>query len=209
MSLVQQYQSRVIGPSEIVDYSSVIMQAYPTQAIQLEPFIGFKVLCRDTNASLMNPSERIRQIDANLGFLRHTGCIIRETNNIMPDGYWVITMPVPRSQVFTQLNKLMEVLSIFEQNFGIVRHGLFEINVSGRCSIGDTERCLGGLIIPPRYRGMLEEPDNTPYRLGHVIRINDNYMCLRTRWQLNVQSSPTSHYEDLIVLSQLISSMYH
>lgn len=208
MSLTQQYQSRVIGPSEIIDYSTAVMQAYPAQAIQIEPFVGFKVLCKDNNAFVMNPADRIRQIDANLGFLRGTGCIIRETNNSMPDGFWVITMPVPRSQVNQQINNLMNVLSIFEQHFGIVRHGLFEVSVSGRCHVTETERCLGGLMIPPRYLDSHVAPNNTPYRFGHVVRINDNFMCLRTRWALKF-SSPAAQYEDLVVLSQLISSIYH
>lgn len=207
MTLVDQYQSRIIGPTETVDYSSVIMQAYPPQAIQLEPFVGFKVLCRDTNAHIIHPAERIRQIEANLGFMRFKGCLIRETSMQMPDGFWIITMPVPRSHVNQQLNNLIEVLNILEHHFGIVRQGLVEINVSGRCHITETERCLGGLTIPTRYMGMLVQPENTPYRLGHIIRINDNFMCLRTRWSLNPQTG--NNFEELIVLSQIISSMYH
>lgn len=208
MLLVQQYQMRVIGPSEVVEYSRIVMESYPPQAPHLEPFIGFKALCRDGNAFTMNPADRLRQIDANLGFLRGTGCIIRETKSSMPDGFWVITLPVPRSQVSQQLSNFMTVLRIFEQNFGIVCQGLFEINVSGRCNITDTERCLSGLMIPPRYTDALVSPENTPYRFGNVVRINDEFMCLRTRWSFKATQS-MDHCEDLIVLSQLISSMYH
>lgn len=208
MSIVQQLQSRVIGPTEVVHYSSIIRQVYPDAALQIEPFIGFKVLCRDNNASLIDPRNRLAQIDANLGFLRGTGCIIRETSLQMTDGFWVITLPVPRSQVNVQINNLLKVLSILERAFGIVSQNMFEINVSGRCFETETERCLSGLMIPPRYLGSLLVPDNTPYKHGTVIRINDTYMCLRTRWKLS-NSSVQNSYEDLVVLSQIISSIYH
>jgi|LSQX01.3.fsa_nt_gb hypothetical protein len=200
------YQARVLGPTEVVDYATLVMQAYPTQAVQTEPFIGFRVLCRDANAFMTNPGERIRQIDANLGFLRGKGCIIRETkSSIMPDGFWIITFPVPRSQVNQQINQLLEVLATFEQFFGIVRHGVIEINVSGRCHFSETERCLSSLVIPPRYMSSLVIPDNTPYKLGNVIRINDNFILLRTRWNMGPQANA---YEELVVLSQLMASMY-
>lgn len=201
---MSQYQSRVIGPTEVVDYSALVVRSYPSYALQREPFIGFKVLCRDTNAHLMTPGDRMRQIDAYLGFMRGTGCLIRETKPIMPDGFWVITMPVPRSQVAEQLLKLSEVLGIFEQQFGIVRDSIIEINVSGRCRMADTEKALSGLVLPPRYTNALITPGISPYKLGFVVRINDDFMVLRTRW--NSQMFAT---EELIVIAQLISSMYH
>jgi len=208
MTAVQQLQSKVIGPSDVINYSSVIRQSYPTGAIQVEPFIGFKVLCHDRNATITNPRERLAQIDSNLGFLRGTGCIIRETNIQMPDGLWVITLPVPRSQANTQINNLLNVLMVLERSFGIVSQNMYEINVSGRCFESGTERCLGGLMIPPRYLGSILVPDNTPYKYGSVVRINDEYMCLRTKWNLQ-NTSAQNRYEDLVVLSQLISSIYH
>lgn len=207
--LVQQYQSRVLGPTEPVDYSSIVMQAYPPYALQMEPFIGFKVLCTDTNAYNGNPAERIRYIEANLGFLRGKGCIIRETSISKPDGFWVITMPVPRSQVLTAINNLMEVLTILGQYFGIIRDGLFEINVSGRCHIAETERRLSGLTISTDYLANLVPPDNSPYRLGHIVRINDQYMVLRTRWDLSKNITPGAISNALTVIPQLIASMYH
>jgi len=154
-----------------------------------------------------SPADRIRQIDMNLGILRGKGCIIRETSSSMPDGFWIISMPVPRSQVNTAINNLMDVIVSMEQYFGIVRHGLFEINVSGRCNIAETERCLSALTIPMRYMSALIEPTETAIRLGHVIRINDNFMVLRTRWNLQIQNN-MMNYEDLVVLSQLISTMF-
>lgn len=206
--LVQQYQSRVLGPTEPVMYSDLIKQAYPPQALHQEPFIGFKALCTDTNAYGTPPAERIRYIDSGLGFIRGKGCIIRETSMMKPDGFWVITLPVPRSQLNQALSNFMGVLAAFEQYFGIIRDGLFEINVSGKCHINDTERCLSGLSIPQRYSSNLVTPDNTPYRIGHIARINDQFMVLRTRWNLGA-NSPVAYQDDFAVLAQLIASMYH
>lgn len=202
MAIINNYQTRVIGPSEIVDYSSATMEVYPPQAFHAEPFIGFKVLCRDKNASCIAPADRLRQIDANLGFMNGKGCIIRETASKLPDGFWIITFPVPRSQMFQQLNLLSEVVGIFEQHFGIIREGLIEINVSGRCTLQDTERSLSSIIIPQHYMSALVVPDNSSYKLGQVVRINDVFMVLRTRWMFK-------NNDDISLISQLLASMYH
>jgi len=207
--LVSQYQSRVLSPEEPVDYSSIVMQTYVPYAIQKEPFIGFKVLCTDTQAYSTNPSDRIRYIDANLGFLRGKGCLIRETKMDKPDGFWVITLPVPRSQVTIALNNLFDVLATMEQYFGIVRDGIFDINVSGKCHVTEVETCFAGLYIPPRYMTNLVPTNNVLCSIGHIQRINDDFMCLRTKWDLSRSTTPESVFEDLTVISQLISSMYH
>lgn len=201
---LSQYQMHVVGPTEIVDYSSIVIGRYPPSAVQVEPFIGIKVLCRDMNASFMPPRDRIIQIEQNIGFLKNTGCIIRETSPSMPDGFWVITCPVPRSQLALQIQNLNSVLAILQNNFGIVRYQeLVEINVSGRCTPQDTERCLKNLIIPDIYNNSLVLPgNNTPYKFGHVMRINDIYMMLRTRWHF-------TRLDDATVISQIISSIFH
>lgn len=204
MTLLNQYQNRIICPSEIVDYASICMQAYPPQAMANEPFIGFKVLCVDKQSYVTNPRDRILQIESSLGFLRGKGCIIRETDMRMPDGFWVITMPTPRSQMSYAIKNLIDVLMILEQHFGIVRQGIVDINVSGRCHIADTERCLGGLVIPTQYQPRIIPPENTAYKLGHITRINDYFMLFRTRWMLK-----ETFNDDLVVMSQIISSMYH
>ena len=196
------YQSRVLGPTEIVDYSTITMQSYPPHAFQHEPFVGFKVLCRDKNAQSVAPAERMRQIDANLGFLRGKGCVIRETSMRMPDGFWVITLPVPRSQLNQQLNLLSEVLAIFEQYFGIVRQSLIEINVSGKSGYADTERRLGSIVLPQRYEKLLVPQLSTPYRLGHVVRINDLFVVFRSRWN-------TANFDDITVLTQILASAFN
>jgi len=207
--LVHQYQARVLTPEEPVDYANIIKSAYPPQAIQQEPFIGFKVLCTDTQAYTTNPAERIRYLDANIGFLRGKGCLIRETNKNKPDGFWVITLPVPRSQVVTALNNLFDVLATLEQYFGIVRAGLYDINVSGKCHITEVENRFQGLVIPQRYVANLVPTNNIMCSIGHIQRINDLFMCLRTRWDLSGSNTPSATFEDLTVLSQLIASMYH
>ncbi len=208
--LVHQYQQRVLTPQEPVDYSNIVMQSYPPQALHQEPFIGFKVLCTDTQAFTYHPGTRIRYIDANLGFIRNKGVLVRETNSNKPDGLWVITLPVPRSQVNTALNNLFDVLSTFEQYFGIIKDGLFEINVSGKCHVNEVERCFSSLSIPQRYLSNLVPSGNILCSMGQIQRINDNFMCLRTRWDLSKGNNTSqSNFEDLTVLSQLLASMYH
>ena len=161
--IVQQYQTRVLGPEEPVDYASIIRQSYPPQAIQQEPFVGFKVLCTDTQAYSTNPAERIRFIDANLGVLRGNGCIIRETSRQKPDGFWIISLPVPRSQVTTALNM--------------------------------------SKLVPS---------NNMLCTIGKIQRINNDFICLRTRWDLTgTRNNQQLTFEDLTEISQLISLMYH
>ena len=207
--MVRQYQQRILGPTEPVDYSNIVMSAYPPQAIQLEPFIGFKALMTDTQAFVTNPAERLRYLDANLGFLQGKGCLMRETNNNKPDGFWVMTLPVPRSQVSKALTKFFDVLQTLEQYFGIVKDGCYEINVSGKCHVTEVERCFSGLVIPQRYNSCLIPSNNFMCSIGNIQRINDNYMCLRTRWNLNQSNSvPSQTFDDLIVISQMIASMY-
>lgn len=209
--LVQQYQSHVLAPEEPVDYSSIIKAVYPQYAIQSEPFVGFKVLCTDTMAMSVNPRDRMAYIDSQLGFLRSKGVIVRETNNTKPDGLWVITLPVPRSQVATALNNLFDVLRTFENYFGIVCDGIFDVCVSGRCPVTEVERSLQGVTIPKSYMAYLIPTNNILCSIGQIQRINDMFMCLRTRWDLKSKDNGNTslYFEDLSVLAQLISSLYH
>ena len=212
MSILQ-LQQRVLGPETGVDYSTIVMQSYPVAAIQREPFIGFKVKCRDTQSNQYYGGEqRMRQIDAYLQqthLLANTGVILRATHFEMPDGVWVITMPVPRSQINQCLNNLFRVLQILEQQLGIVLTGEdYEVNVSGRCSPMETEQVIGSLYLPKEYLQMLRQPTNTAYKYGHLIRINEIYACFRTRWNIGLR--PVSQVHDmLMLLSQLISNIFH
>lgn len=209
---ISNLQRRVIGPTEPIDYSSIVIRNYPPDAIQSQPFIGFKILCRDANANITTPNARMAQIDANLGMLNNTGCIVRETmNNVMNDGFWIITMPVPRVYLPTQIGKLMDVLTRFYTMLNINPTGLVEINVSGRCNYASTEMCLQKLVIPHPYVSMIQVPENTPYRYGHVTRINDEFICFRSRWNFrnSMEFTPQSMFEHLSLLSQLLCSIYY
>lgn len=211
---IMQLQQRVLSPEAGVDYSTIIMQSYPAYAIQREPFIGFKIKCRDTQVSRYYGAgeERMKQIDAFLqqtNMLVGTGVILRATHFEMPDGIWVITMPAPRSFVMTSLQKLFSVLQLLEQRLGIVMTGEdYEICVSGRCLPMEVESTIGSLHISPQYLRYLREPTNTAFKYGHLIRINDVYACFRTRWNPGLQS-PTQIQEFLMMLSQLISAIFH
>jgi hypothetical protein len=200
--MIENYQCKILGPTEIVDYTSAIKQAYPPQAVMSEPFIGFKVLCKDVSG--MPAQQRFPQIETSLGFLRGSGCIIRETSMKMPDGFWVISFPVPRSQAMEQLQKLMTVLMTFEKYFGIIRQDLIEINVSGRCSMPETETCFRNVTLPQHYMKACVVPNNSPYRLGTITRINQMFMMFRSRWALKVSST-----EDILVIAQLLCGMFH
>ena len=210
--LVHQYQSHVLGPEEPVDYASIIKEAYPPYAIQTEPFVGFKVLCTDTQAYQFNPRDRMAYIDSQLGFiLRNKGVILRETNSNKPDGIWVITLPVPKSQLSTTLNNMFEVLRTLEQYFGIASDGIFDVCVSGRCPVTEIEKSLSGVMIPKEYMSYLIPSNNILCQIGQIQRMNDMFMCLRTRWDLKTKDNGNNslYFEDLAVLAQLISSLYH
>lgn len=208
-AIVQQYQQRILGPEEPVDYSSIVMQTYPPHAIQREAFVGFKVLCTDTQAFVTNPQERMRYLDAQLGILRGKGCLIRETNKNKPDGLWVITFPCPRSQINTALNNLFDVIATLERYYGITRDGLYEINVSGRCHTTEVENAFSGMAIPDMYMSKLVPTHNVMCSIGHIVRINDSYMCLRTRWDLSRTNSTQETFGDLLAIPQMIAGMYH
>lgn len=207
---IAKLQTHVLAPQEPVDYSTIVSNSYPADALLAEPFIGFKVLCQDTNACAVPGSVRLKQIDQALPMLFNSGCIIRETSGAMKDGLWVITMPVPRSQVVRQLNNLMNVLGMLNHYLGIITGNIVEINVSGRCPADRTEYNMQRLMIPQPYASMCVVPDNAAYRYGYIIRINDEFMCFRTRWSLNGDNKLSNGtFEQLMLLSQLLCAMYN
>ena len=209
---VMQLQQRVLGPETVVDYSTLIMQSYPAYAIQHEPFVGFKIRCRDTQTNPYHGEYRMQQIDAFLQQTRclmDTGVILRASDFQTPDGIWVITMPVPRSQIVDILGKLFHVLAILEKQLGIVMTGTgYEINVSGRCLPYEVETVIGSLQIPTDYLSMLIPPVKSAFRYGYLYRINDVYACFRTRWNMGNRSA-NQMQEALMLLSQLIVSIFH
>lgn len=209
--IVQQYQSHILGPDEPVDYTSIIKASYPPYAIQHEPFVGFKVLCTDTQAFMGDPRQRMAYLDTQIGFIRNKGVLIRETNTNKPDGLWVMTLPVPRSQITFALANLFDVLRTLEGYQGIVCDGLFDICVSGRCPAAEVEKSFQGIVIPQDYMACLIPTNNIMCTIGQIQRMNEMFMCLRTRWDLKSKANgnQNAYYEGLALLSQLLSSMYH
>jgi len=209
--MIENYQSHILKPAEVVDYSAELIHGLRPEIIQMEPMIGFKVMVRDMNA-YTTPSQaaRFQFIEMNLGFLKDSGCIIRETQTTeSPDGFWVITFPVPQSQLSAQMSKLTIVLDFLTSNFGIIPVDVVEINVSGRCPVGESEWRLANVNIPSAIRQYSVEPTNTPYKLGHIIRINDEFAMLRTMWDWRNSGMPSSsHLSDMLVIPQLISGMF-
>lgn len=189
---IMQLQQRVLSPSAGVDYSTIIRQNYPVQAIQREAFVGFKILLRDSQITRFNTGEeRMCMIDQFIGqtrLLMNTGVILRATHTSMPDGIWAITMPVPRSQIDKALTNLFNVLTVLERQLGIFYAGIIEVNASGRCHISETETILASLHIPNNYIQTVISPNDTPFRHGHFIRINDNYGCYRIRYSLTAEN---------------------
>lgn len=207
-------QTKVIRANDIVNYSGIVKAGHAPAIIASEPFVGIKILCQDTQANTMTPAQRIGQLDQFLGTpnqmgmvpLSGTGCCLRETKySIMPDGFWLITLPVPRSVLPVQIANLIKVVQLIKQ-IGINQIGYVEINVSGRCPITSLEACLQNLIIPDNYMQFLDQSDNSPYRVGKVERINSNFICLRTRWKLN--PTDPNLYQNISAIAILISAMY-
>lgn len=207
--LVQQYQSHVLGPSEGVDYASIIKQSYPPDVIGRDTLIGFKVRLRDTQAHTMSAPDRLRYLDSNLGILRGKGCILRESEPNIPNGFYLMTFPVISSQLATSLNNLFDVIASLAQYFGIVNDGMFEISVSGRCPVTMVESCFSKLTIPTKYMPRIIMSTNVLCPMGVIQRMNNDYMCFRTRWRMNPAAPNEQHFDDLLILSQLISSMYN
>lgn len=202
---------RILAPSEIVDYSTIVMGAYPPQAIASEPFVGFKVLMRDPAAAGYsgNMGVRLKQIESNLSQIIGKGVLIRETDyQKCPDGYWIITLPVPRSQIAIALQNMMDTIVYLQRVFGFTKQSLIEINVSGRCGFQDVERCIGGLVIPDMFDKCAIPYIDSPYRFGKIQRINEQFILFRTRWDIS-RGGSRNMQSDLLLMGQLLASMYH
>ena len=178
--------------------------------------IGLRVLCKDLNAHISTQADRFQYLEQSLnaaGILRNTGCVIRETQlNEAMDGFWVITFPVPISQLARQLMNLTNVLQFLATQFGIVATDVYEINVSGRCATGETESRLA-MISLGQFNNALIEPSNTPYKLGHVVRINDHFAMLRTMWDfskgMQTQGKMVARFNELTIIPQLLAAAFH
>ena len=210
---IEAYQTRIIKPSEIVDYISWMMVNYTADNLRCEPMVGFKVLLRDLNCySCGSQSARFQQIEQSIRFfLQGSGCILRETHPTeSADGFWLISFPVSRAHVTQQLQTMMQVVARLSEQLGIVSTQVIEVNVSGHCPATQTEASMSQINLPPVYARFLVEPQTSAYKLGHTIRISDEYLMLRTMW--NFGDSPVlneSHLSDLVVISQLLTVMFH
>lgn len=208
---IEQYQMRILKPDEIIDYSSLMMQSYTPENLRLEPMIGFKVMLKDLNCyALGSQAARFQQIEQNLRFLLGTGCVIRETHPTeSQDGFWLITFPTPTSHITRQIQTAIQVVNLLSDKFGIISTPMTEINVSGHCPVANTEASMMQITLPPTYSRFMVEPSNSAYKLGHTIRISDEYLLLRTMW--NFGDSPAMndvHLSDLMVISQILTGMF-
>jgi hypothetical protein len=210
--LARQYQTRVLSASEGVDYASIIKSTYPPEQLRCEPVVGFKALCTDRQAYAGNARDRLAFLDTQVGYVvGPRGCIVRETNASKPDGLWVITIPTVRRFLGNQLTNLRETLDIFGNNYDIHSDKIFDVSVSGRCSPVETEQMFQQLIIPKNLEAALVPTNNIMCRLGYIQRINDEFVCLRTRWdfsRINANGTNASSIDNLAQIAQVIVSIF-
>lgn len=212
-TLLDQIRTRINGPHEIIEYSNLVLSSYPQVSISTEPFIGLRILLRDTRAFNQSPHDRIMSLEAELrdtpqraGLLKNKGCILRETvYDKMKDGLWLITLPVPRSHLNHQIQNTIEVLNNLEYYFGIITQDLIDINISGRCPVWNMERAMSSIIIPSEYKPMQLTADNSPYQLGYVTRINDEFCILRSRYMI----SKNEMFDKILTIVSLIAPNMH
>jgi hypothetical protein len=216
-ALYTQYQNRVLGYSEIVYYDQILMGGKYREAIKREPMIGIKVLLKDTNAfSAPSPAERIRFINSGLAsVLRETGCCLRESKStIMPDGFWLISFPVPRSQLGLQINQIIKTIINFGNYLGFACMGLVELYISGRASQYELMDRISKVELPEKYRAQLVKPDNgsqfISYNFGCIIPINQYFSLVKTRWSIDPVSLQSGGMKDTIEnVSLRLSSVFY
>lgn len=185
--LYRRYQLRVLFPTEIVPYDQIVMSSYRREDIQREPFVGLKVLLKDTRYCREYAQERMAEIDANAYvMLQGSGCIMRESNNaIMSDGIWLVTLPSPRSLLPTQMKLMTRVLQMLETNLGLVQTNLIETCISVRCPAHEVGRMMSTIVMPQRYMNCIVRPNDgrfMTYTFGNVSEINREYSLIRVRW---------------------------
>ena len=78
--MIENYQSKILKPDEVVDYSNEIIRGLRPETIQMEPMIGFKVMMKDLNAFATTQSQRFQFLEMKLAFLRGPGGMITETH---------------------------------------------------------------------------------------------------------------------------------
>jgi hypothetical protein len=204
-NLFQQYQNRVLGYSEIVYYDQILMNGNYREAIKREPMVGIKILLKDTRAyDAPSPGDRIRFINSGLmTVLNQTGCCLRESKStIMPDGFWLISFPVPRSQIGIQITQMMNTIIKLNTYLGFVCMGLVELYISGRATQYELMDRISRVELPEKYRRQLVKPDNgshfISYNFGCTIPINQFYTLVKTRWVIDPVSLQSDGLRDTI-----------
>ena len=204
--IVTQLQTIILRPDDIVNYVDLLNSIYPPEAFN-EPFIGFKVGMLDR--SNMNPKARFDQLARAIpSILTGTNVIIREVPMNAPAGFYLITLPIPKSRVIDAVASLKKVIAILERNFQMQCTKEYQINVSGRCNAFETEMKMNRLSIPSMYQRFMVSPQCGAYRLGQLQRLNNDFVLIRSNWMFDMNSSFVIDTEYAMVLAQLISSIF-
>jgi hypothetical protein len=214
--LYRQYQNHVLRWDEIVYYDQILMNGKYRDAIKREPMIGIKVLLKDTRAySAQSPAHRIQYINTGLmSVLDGTGCILRESKSvIMPDGFWLISFPVPRSQLSLQVNQIINTIIKFGNYLGFACMGLLEIYISGRANKYDLMDRLSRIELPQPYRSNLIKPESNnglvSYGSMYPIVINNYYSMIRSRWVIDPNSQSGGLKDTIENVSLRLSSAFY
>lgn len=193
--------AKVLTPNEVFDYSSYIMNTWPQY--KSEPMIGFKLLMKDTRPGA-NPGEKIQVIEQNSQQLFYgRNCMMREGPITELDSFYLISLPVPRSMLGTQINNISYCVQMLGMHLGICRQAVTEVDVSGKTNMYETQRMMSSIIIPPQY--MQKIIPSSGMMMGDLEFLNKEYACLRTKWNI---PEPTV-LDDMGLIAQLISSVFH
>lgn len=193
--------SKVLTPNEVFDYWRYVMSTWPQY--KTEPMIGFKILMRDTRPST-NPGEKIQVIEQNAQQLFYgRNCMMREGPITDINSYFLISLPVPRSILGTQINNISYCAQLLQNNLYIQRSNVIEIDVSGKSNMYETARLMSSIIIPPQYMNKIIP--SSGMMMGDLVYLSKEYACLRTKWDLRENTV----LDDMGLLAQLISSVFH
>ena len=205
--MLRSLQTQIFDAGYNIPYSEIVVSSYPPELLMTEPLIGFKIGLADN--SNINPKDRLMSIEQVLPIvLSGTRCFLRETPLNTQFGYYLLTVPVPRDQIRDIVNEIIRVLTILENQFGITINKEYEVNVSGPCNPMELEFKLMRFEIPSQYAPALVHQYNSPYTIGRVERINDQYITVRTRWKFGSNSNIFTDFEHLKVLAHLIAGIY-
>jgi hypothetical protein len=197
---VANVSQKILCPDEIIPYSELIMNNYEYQnpGILDHPFVGIKIRLTDYDACKTVPQTRMMFLEHNIRqVINNTGCMLRETHPTQSmDGLFLTTLPVPINQLAdmncNQIERMLHVLDLIDRKFNIgidtqtpsnIPKIYLEINVSGYCPFNELQNRFSQIRIPSQYEQMFV-PQESIYRIGKVIPINNKYILLRTQWEL-------------------------